>query len=521
MLLDPERPSPRTAPSPSRESRSARTARTSPTRRAQGDRTGRTGGSATSRPASDLDDVIEWSKFSPVALAEGRIRLLLRGDGAVRTGRSRVPRRVPAGADPLPPSRRRPGRRRARVLQHLTRSSGCSAPAVTDDGRFLVISIDRGTFPEAQVHVLDLEDPEAGFRALVADFASKAVVLTNVGTTFLPLTDDGADLQRIVAVDLDRTRPGGWREVVPEETATRSLEAHGYGGRLVCHFLRHACSVLRVHELDGSYVRDIPTPADGVGLEQPPYVARASRAAPTSELVHFQVMSFTESGSLWAHDLATGETTLVRRLQRRLRPPPPTSPSRCSCRPATATRVPMFLSRRRDLDRSGDVPVLLYGYGGFDVPITPAFSVTHGRLDGTGRRARRRQPRAVGASTDGRGTTPGGSPASRTSSTTSAPAREWLAASGWSRPGSDRHQRRFERRSAGRRLHHPAPGAVRRRRGRGRGPGHAPLPQVHDRMGLDERLRRSGRSRAVWLAARLLAAAPRSSRRALPADARC
>ena len=164
--------------------------------------------------ASDLDDVIEWSKFSPVAW---------RKDGSGFYYAAMEPPRE--GAEYLDESRleriffHRLGAGQADdelVFATPDQIEWLLAPAVTDDGRFLVISIHRGTFPEAQVHVLDLEDPEAGFRALVADFASKAVVLTNVGTTFFLLTDDGADLQRIVAVDLDRPERAAWREVVPE-----------------------------------------------------------------------------------------------------------------------------------------------------------------------------------------------------------------------------------------------------------------------------------------------------------------
>ena len=321
--------------------------------------------------ASDLDDVIEWSKFSPVAW---------RKDGSGFYYAALEP--PPEGAEYLDESRleriffHRLGAGQADdelVFSTPDQIEWLLAPAVTDDGRFLVISIHRGTFPQAQVRVLDLEDPEAGFRSLVSDFASKAVVLTNVGTTFFLLTDDSADLQRVVAVDLDRPERAAWREVVPEGRDLL-LEAYAYGGRLVCHFLRHACSVLRVYDLDGTHVRDIPTPAM-TSVSSNRFGGKGIEGRATSDLVHFEVTSFTESGSLWAHDLSTGETKLVR----------PSSAAFDAASYVTeqvfvpsgdGTRVPVFLSRRRELTASGDVPVLLYGYGGFDVPITPAFSVT-------------------------------------------------------------------------------------------------------------------------------------------------
>ena len=103
-------------------------------------------------------------------------------------------------------------------------------------------------------------DPAAGFRPLVPDFASKAIVVTSVGTTFYLVTDHAAERNRLVAVDLAAPGRENWREVIPEAADTL-LEAHFFGGRLVCHYLRDAHSVLRVHALDGAYLGDIPVPA--------------------------------------------------------------------------------------------------------------------------------------------------------------------------------------------------------------------------------------------------------------------
>jgi prolyl oligopeptidase len=131
---------------------------------------------------------------------------------------------------------------------------------VTPDGRYLVVSLSRGIGPGAELRVLDLDRPESGWRVLVPDSGDLAQVITSQGTTFCLLTDDGADKRRIVAIDLEHPGRPHWHEVVPEAGDTL-LEAHFFGGRLVCHYLRDACSLLRVFELDGTFVRDIPLPA--------------------------------------------------------------------------------------------------------------------------------------------------------------------------------------------------------------------------------------------------------------------
>ncbi len=242
---------------------------------------------------------------------------------------------------------------------------------LSDDGRYLVISIKQGTCPESLIQVLDLEDPSAVFRALVGDFASKALVVTNLGRSFYVLTDFGAKRQRIVAVDLEQPDRDNWREVIAE-TDDHLSDAYFYGGRLVCHYLRHASSLVRVHELDGSYVRELPIPAmtsvtGGVRDHE------AIEGRPAGNLVHFKLESFTESGSLWQHDLSAGETRLLRQSAVAIEPGTLIT-EQVFVTSGDKTRIPVFLSHRRDISPSGDVPVLLHGYGGFDVPVTPTFS---------------------------------------------------------------------------------------------------------------------------------------------------
>ena len=243
---------------------------------------------------------------------------------------------------------------------------------VTEDGRYVVVTILRGTFPERQLHVLDLEDPAGGLRPLIPDFGARAFVVTNVGTTFYVVTDDAAERQRIVAVDLDAPARDRWREIVPEVGDTL-LEARCFGGKLVCHYLRDAHSLLRVHGLDGALVREIPVPPLSSVGAWPLEEGWSGRAE--SDLMHFRTTSFTDSGSLWSHDVATGETKLVREPGAGVDPADFVA-EQVFVPSDDGTQVPMFLVRRADVTPTGDVPVILYGYGGYGIPILPAFDVT-------------------------------------------------------------------------------------------------------------------------------------------------
>ena len=317
----------------------------------------------------DLDDVIEWSKFCQAAW---------RADGSGFYYCSMQP--TAAGAEYLESNT--PGRI---FLHRLGKPQAddelvFSAPdepdwmpyaEVSDDGRFLVITVAKGSVFENQLLVLDLHDPDGTWRPLVGDFESSNQVVTNAGTTFYLVTDYGAERKRLVAVDLDQPGREHWREVIGEATDTL-VNVSFFGGHFVCHYLKDAHSVLRVHAIDGGHVRDIPLPGiASLGLDPQLNWALTGRAQ--SDLMHFATTTFTDPGSIWSHRLSTGQTEIIERAAAAIDPGSYVT-EQVFAESADGTRVPMFLTRHRDLAADGQAPALLYAYGGFDVSITPSFS---------------------------------------------------------------------------------------------------------------------------------------------------
>jgi prolyl oligopeptidase len=252
---------------------------------------------------------------------------------------------------------------------------------MSDDDRYLIVTVDEGTGPENMLLIRDLHDGTDGYREISGDFSRKALFVGNEGSRVLLLTDDGAERCKVVATDLER--PGEqWADVVPE-TEDTLLEAQVCGGRLVCHYLRHAHSVLRVFETTGEPVREIPLPGL-VSLVTDPLSHGSFEGRPTSDVIYYQVVSFAESGALWSHEIASGVTTLVRPSMSKLAAADFVT-EQAFAESDDGTPVPMFLTRRRDVEARSDGRVLLYGYGGFDIPMTPTFSVTFATwLDGGG-----------------------------------------------------------------------------------------------------------------------------------------
>lgn len=310
---------------------------------------------------NDHHDVLPWSKFSTAVWSPDATSLYYSAYDPPVEGRelleeSRVPRimRHRLGADPGGDELVHSNPDHPEWGAHLD---------VTDDGRYLVVTVTHGTFPENQLHVLDLADPTADVVALVSDFTCAAFVAGNVGRTFYLCTDSNAERRRVVATDLDTPDRGAWREVIAETDDTL-IEAHLFGGRLVTHYLHDAHSRLAAFGLDGSPLHDIELG----GIES---VIELSGEA-DSDRVHINTTSFTDAGSIWSHDLATGRTERIATTGAldgaRIVTTPAFAPS------TGGVQVPVFLVHRDDVAPTGDARVLLYGYGGFNIPMTPTFS---------------------------------------------------------------------------------------------------------------------------------------------------
>jgi|HubBroStandDraft_1064217.scaffolds.fasta_scaffold00911_15 prolyl oligopeptidase len=329
---------------------------------------------------ADLDDLVEWSKFSTAAWRKD-------GSGFYYC----APERPPAGAEYLAETGQR------RIMYHQigsdqhddefvwanpADSKWSSDARVSEDGRFLVIASHAGTAPQAQLHVLDLSDPAGVLTPLIADFDSIADLVSTKGTTFYLVTDYQAERKRLVAVTLERPERQHWVEIVGQ-TPDTLLAAYDFGGRFVCHYLRNAYSVLAVYAADGSFVAEIPLPAYS-SVADAYKLGEGITGRPDSDLIYFGLTSFAESGSLWSHQLAAGETRLIRPSSAPI-DPASVVVEQAEIISADGTALTMFLARRRDVRPTGDQPVLLHGYGGFDVAITPSFSVLHaGWLDSGG-----------------------------------------------------------------------------------------------------------------------------------------
>jgi prolyl oligopeptidase len=240
------------------------------------------------------------------------------------------------------------------------------APQVTEDGRWLVITVTVTTHPIYQVWFRDLSDPFAGFTELVRDFKNEYTFLGNDGSVFYFKTDDGAPRGRVVAIDVKHPARENWKEIVPEGRATMT-DASLVGGSFVVEYLEDAKSAVRMISRDGTIVRPLELP--GIGL------ASGFEGKSDDPETFFTFQNMTTPPTVYRYDVSTGERREIFRANVAF------DPNRFVMKQLfleskDGTRVPMFVAHRKGLKLDGANPTLLYGYGGFNVSQLPLFSAS-------------------------------------------------------------------------------------------------------------------------------------------------
>lgn len=239
--------------------------------------------------------------------------------------------------------------------------------SVTDDGRYLVISVWRGTEPRNLIFYKDLQDPDAEVIELISEFEAQYSLIDNEGSRFWFQTDLNAPRGKVITIDLTQPDPSHWETIIPE--AEETLESVGLlNHQFVADYLKDAYTTIRIYDLQGGYVRTVDLP--GIGS------AGGFDGQRDDTETFYSFTSFTIPSRIYRYNLKTGESTLFRE------PTVDFDPAQYETRQVfydskDGTQIPMFITHRRGLELNGQNPVLLYGYGGFSISLSPSFSVSN------------------------------------------------------------------------------------------------------------------------------------------------
>ena len=237
---------------------------------------------------------------------------------------------------------------------------------VSEDGRYLFVFVNRGTESQNRLYVADLADPkqpkiDAPIRPLFDSGDASYAPIGNVGSTIYLKTDRDAERSKVVAFDI--ASPESWRTVVPEQMSAIDQIAM-YKGGFAVNYLEDVKAHVRLYDLDGKALGDLPLP--GIGSLQ-----GLSSREDTPE-IFYGFTSPLYPSTIFRYDPATKKSAPFEA------PKLSFDASQYETRALFATskdgtRVPMFVTMKKGLALDGSNPAMLYGYGGFDIATTPGF----------------------------------------------------------------------------------------------------------------------------------------------------
>ena len=236
---------------------------------------------------------------------------------------------------------------------------------VSDDGRYLIIHVTQGTSPKNRLYYKDLKQPDSQVIKLLDEFDAQYEFIDNDGPVFWFKTDLDAPRSRLIAIDTRNPARSNWKTIVAQGDDTITA-AHVVDNNFLVEYLKDAQTEVRVYDLQGKFLRKVDLP--GIGT------AQGFNGKRKDKETFYSFASFTVPTTIYRYDPEKGVSSIFRQ------PKVDFDASRYETRQVfyrskDGTRIPMFLTYKKGLKLDGQNRVLLYAYGGFDISLTPAFSV--------------------------------------------------------------------------------------------------------------------------------------------------
>ncbi len=321
----------------------------------------------------DLSDVLQWSKFSQAAWTKdskgffyNRYEEPKAGDAL--KGVNVFPKLVyhrlgtPQAEDRL-------------VYERVEDKELGFDAQVTDDGKYLLISVWRGTDRRNDIAWMPLGEGgnyvQSKITPLIEGFLAQHALVGSIDRSIYLRTDDSAPRGRIIAVNLDKPGRRAWKVIVEQSKDTigaLSMEdAHLVNRQIIVNYLKDARNEVRIFALNGKLLREVKLP--GLGS------AHGFSGRNADSETFYAYSSFTSPASTYRLDLKNGDVSVVKRPKVAFDPEAFES-HQVFFKSKDGTRIPMFIVHKKGIKLDGDNPLWLYGYGGFNIALTPTFSAS-------------------------------------------------------------------------------------------------------------------------------------------------
>ena len=237
--------------------------------------------------------------------------------------------------------------------------------SVTEDNRFLVITAANATYGN-ELYIQDLTIPNAPIVTIVANFDSDNSVIENEGKQLFIETDLNAPNKRIVTVDVNNPKPENWKDFIPE--TENVLSPSTGGGYFFANYMKDAVSFIKQYDYSGKLVREIQLP--GVGT------AGGFGGKKEAKTLYYSFTNYTTPGAIFAFEPNLGKSTVYEKPKVDFKSEDYIS-TQVFYASKDGTQIPMIITHKKGIKLNGKNPTILYGYGGFNISLTPSFSVAN------------------------------------------------------------------------------------------------------------------------------------------------
>ncbi len=237
--------------------------------------------------------------------------------------------------------------------------------SVTEDDRYLIISGANSTSGN-DLYIKDLTKPDSELVTIVGHFDFETSVLDNQGSKLFLVTNYNAPNQRIVTVDAANPTPENWVDLIPE--TEHVLSPSTGGGYIFAEYMADAISIAYQYDYQGKKIREIKLP--GVGT-------LSSLGGKREETkLYYSFTNYKTPATIYSYDVNSGESEIYRKSGAQFNPDEYVS-EQVFYESKDGTKVPMIITHKKGIKLDGKNPTILYGYGGFNVSLTPRFSIAN------------------------------------------------------------------------------------------------------------------------------------------------
>jgi len=237
--------------------------------------------------------------------------------------------------------------------------------AVTQDNRFLIISAANSTYGN-ELYIQDLTKANSPIVCIVDNFDSDNSVLDNDGDKLFIETDWKAPNKRIVVVNANQPKPDNWKDVIAE--TENVLTPTTGGGFIFANYLKDAVSLVKQYDYSGKLIREIKLP--GLGT------ASGFGGKKEEKTLYYSFTNYTTPGTIFSFESNSGKSAVYQKPKVDFKSEDYVS-TQVFYTSKDGTKIPMIITHKKGIKLDGKNPTILYGYGGFNISLTPSFSIAN------------------------------------------------------------------------------------------------------------------------------------------------